>query len=383
MLLPPRPVRRALAPLLLAVEVGLLAVFAAGALLGALAAVVSRPRRLLRVCGFACGYLVMEIAALPLALWVWLRALPGLHSRDPRRRERARLDWVATHHRLLEVVLGKVLAWATRCVGFSVVVDGPLDPLDGDGPLLALARHGGPGDSFALVELLLSRGRHVRIVLKQVLQLDPALDILLNRLDACFLPSRHGAGGDLPKRLAELAERLEGRDTLLVFPEGGNWTPRRRRRAIRRLRGEHRREAARAATLMANVLPPRPAGVQAVLAARPDLPVVLLAHAGLDRLVQPAEVWKALPLTTAMTVRVWPTAPVPAARPDAEAAGVDPGGVKPGGVERAEPLVGAADGDDDERRLAWLTTEWATVDEWVDAYHTAHPEAPGRTWAQA
>ena len=49
---------------------------------------------------------------------------------------------------------------------------GPLGPagLDG-GPLLVLARHAGPGDSFALVDLLLSRyGRRPRIVLKEDLR---------------------------------------------------------------------------------------------------------------------------------------------------------------------------------------------------------------------
>ena len=63
--------------------------------------------------------------------------------------------------------------------------------LDG-GPLLVLARHAGPGDSFALVELLLSRyGRRPRIVLKEDLLWDPGLDVLLSRLVG-LLPARAG-----------------------------------------------------------------------------------------------------------------------------------------------------------------------------------------------
>jgi 1-acyl-sn-glycerol-3-phosphate acyltransferase len=334
--LPPRRLRRALAPLLLCIEVVLVVIFAVGTVLGALVAPVARHRRLLRVCAFGVGYLCIEMAALPLCAALWLR----------HRGRRDAPGWHDDHRRLLAWALRLILGWAGRCVGFRVVVDGPLGLLGPDGgPVLALARHGGPGDSFALVQLLLAQGRTVRIVLKEILELDPALDILLNRLDCCFLPSHAGAGEDLPARLADLAAGMGNDDALLVFPEGGNWTPRRRRRAIRRLREDHHHAAARAAALMPHVLPPRPAGVLAVLGARPDLPVVLLAHAGLDRLVSLGEAWRAVPLETPMTVRAWPTAPVPA-------------------------------GGEDER-LAWLTTEWATVDEWIDAWHTHHPDAPG------
>lgn len=333
--MPPRWLRRALAPVWLAIEVVLLVVFALGAALGTLAVPFTRRRRLLRVSAFACGYLVMELVALPLAAWVWLR-----HRHSP--------DWHDMHRRFLAKALGMVLGWAGRCFGFRVELDGPPAPLTSDQPIVALARHGGPGDSFALVEMLLAHDRNVRIVLKDILQFDPALDVLLNRLGCCFLPSHRSAGDDLAGRLAGLASELSGRDTLLVFPEGGNFTPWRRRRAIRRLQSEHRRGAARAAALMTNVLPPRPAGILAVLEAHPDLPVVLLAHAGLDRLVNMKAAWGALPLTVPMTVRVWPSVPPP---------------------------------DGEEARLAWLTTEWAVVDEWVDGWHATHPEAPGHTAA--
>ena len=200
-----------------------------------------------------------------------------------------------------------------------------------------LARHGGPGDSFALVHLLLTRyHRSVRIVLKDILQLDPLIDILLHRLDCCFLASPSGDGAELCAKVAAMAATLAPREALLLFPEGANFTPHRRQRAISRLRRDHKAEPARAATLMTNVLPPRPGGVLACLDARPDLPVVVVAHAGLDRVVSVRQAWDELPITTPMTVRAWPTAPIP-----------------PG----------------EDARLAWLTLEWAVVDEWVDAFH--------------
>jgi hypothetical protein len=97
----------------------------------------------------------------------------------------------------------------------------------------------------------------------------PFIDVNLNRLDCCFLPSPSGDGSEMSARLAIMAGELGPREALPLFPEGANWTPRRRLRAISRLRRDDKLESARAASLMANVLPPRPGGVLACLDARP------------------------------------------------------------------------------------------------------------------
>ena len=82
-------------------------------------------------------------------------------------------------------------------------------PLSKADPVLVLARHGGPGDSFALVHLLLTRyHRSVRIVLKDILQTDPLIDVLLHRLGCCFLASPSGDGEDMRARVAAMAATL-------------------------------------------------------------------------------------------------------------------------------------------------------------------------------
>jgi 1-acyl-sn-glycerol-3-phosphate acyltransferase len=272
-------------------------------------------------------------------LWV-RRYLLGWLLPYPRER------WERAHQALLTHALGWVMGAARRCLGFNVVVsenskDGVLRGTD---PALVLARHGGPGDSFALVHLLLSRyGRRVRIVLKEILQLDPAMDILLNRLGCRFIPSTRRAHADATtERLSTMARDLDTGDVLLIFPEGGNWTPRRRSRIISHFERTAQFRAARQAGLMTNVLPPRPGGVLACLDARPGLPVVIIAHAGLDRLVRVSQAWRRLPLSQPMTVRIWPPSAVPAAPTD---------------------------------RLAWLTTEWAVIDQWIEGYHTGSLDA--------
>jgi 1-acyl-sn-glycerol-3-phosphate acyltransferase len=299
--------------------------------------------RLLRAAWFGATYLVIDVRTVLACAALWVRH--PARGRD----ERA---WLDAHWRLLESALEGALAAGERAFGFRVVVEEPRPPevaqVPAREPLLVLSRHAGPGDSFAIAHLLMSRyRRRPRIVLKDKLQLDPALDLLLNRLSACFIPSHSGAGDDLPERLAAVAGSLRAPEALLIFPEGGNWTPRRRRRAIRRLRRRgHYAEAAQARH-MPHVMPPRPAGVQACLAARPDLDVVVVAHAGLDRLVSPSQVWRALPLAVPMRLRWWH---VPSERvPETEQA-----------------------------RTQWLIDQWEEVDAWVAARppdSLADPEA--------
>jgi 1-acyl-sn-glycerol-3-phosphate acyltransferase len=330
----PRPIRRLLLPVDAVVLLLLAAVFAVVTVVAAVLAPLSRRRRVLRMAAFALNYCVVELVVMGVAGLLWLRSAAPVRRGGAKRRV-----WVKANQRLLAWALGRVLGAARRFLGFEVVVVESSDAsglAEGD-PVLVLARHGGPGDSFALVHLLLTRyNRSVRIVLKDILQLDPALDLLLNRLNCCFLPTPSGEGGDMTARLAQMASGMGPEDALLLFPEGANWTPDRRQRAIHHLRRHHKTHAAHAATLMTNVLPPRPDGVFTCLDANPGLGVVVVAHAGLDRMVRARQVWDQLPLSTPMTVRAWPTAEVPKDRED---------------------------------RLAWLTLEWAVVDEWVDAFH--------------
>jgi len=97
------------------------------------------------------------------------------------------------------------------------------------------------------------------------------------------------------------------------------------------------RQAAADAEQNPNVLPPRPGGVLAALAARPDLGIVVIAHTGLEDLVSPGQVWAALPLyQRPMTVRWWY--------------------VPPGTVP-----------SDPAEQFQWLRVQWALVDSWIGA----------------
>jgi 1-acyl-sn-glycerol-3-phosphate acyltransferase len=322
--LPPARVRRALAPLLALVLILALATFGLLAALCTLAWPLTRRRRAFRLSCFACVYLAMELSVLAACLWHWLRCF-GQHRTNP--------DWISVHTGLLARALTMVRGAAERLLHFRVHLAEPPDttPLGGEEPVLVLARHGGPGDSLALVHLLVARYRRsVRIVLKELLAVDPALDVLLTRLNCVFVPAT-SRGPAATALIARAAADLHRRDSLLLFPEGNNWTPARRSRIIERMRRRRTRNTD-AAEQLEYVLPPRPSGTLACLEARPDLQVVLFAHTGLEELVSVRDVWEHLPFETPMSVRWWKTS-----RPAADFGAVDD----------------------------WLLTEWAIIDEWI------------------
>jgi 1-acyl-sn-glycerol-3-phosphate acyltransferase len=313
----------------------ILAVVFTGALVpAAVAAPFQSRRRPLRVAAFGVTYCVLELCVITWAGVLWLRHPSARHFRAG-----AEEHWVQSHEALLAWALARILGAARRYFDFQLEVQGAPDPatLDPDDPTLVLARHAGPGDSFALLHLLASGyRRRVKVVMKETLQLDPAIDLVLNRLGCCFLPPASSAGTEPLNRIGRMARSLAPREALLLFPEGGNWTPERRWRAIRRLRRRREEPRSRAAVLMTNVLPPRFGGVLACLDARPELQVLIAAHAGLDRVTSVRQAWEALPVRRRMTVRIWPAAEAPENRED---------------------------------RKAWLLTEWAVLDEWVDRHH--------------
>ena len=261
---PPYWVRRVFHALWLPVAVLLTAILLPLYVVGAILAVFPGRWRLLRVVSFVLAYLWTDVAMLCGCWWLWLRQ--PLPSRDV-------TIWRSRHTALLRQAL-RVLAVASRSmVGFRVVVDaGPLPRPHR--PLVILGRHAGPGDSFTLVNLILTTfRRRPKVVLKAAMQWDPGIDLLLNRLDCYFLPSKTGAGDDRTEHVARLAASLVEDEALLIFPEGGNWTPKRHQRAVRYLLRTGQYERAREAAEEEHVLPPRPGGVVAALSARPDLDV--------------------------------------------------------------------------------------------------------------
>jgi 1-acyl-sn-glycerol-3-phosphate acyltransferase len=315
-MLPPPVVRRLLfTPLLFALTLLVVVVFpVAFAVTSAIGRDRRRARRLL---WFALTWGTLESAAVLECgrLWILRRA------RDDR------------HYDVIRRYVAGLYGSAQRRLGLRVEVTGGGEAAPGDRPLIVLSRHAGPGDALILVHhLLTGYRRRPRVVMKAQLQLDPCIDIAANRLPNAFVTPGGGAADDIGR----LAAGLGPRDALLIFPEGGNFSPERRRRAIRRLTRLRRdAEAARAAA-MRNLMPPRPGGVLAALDAAPSADVVFVAHCGLDHMATAGDIWRRIPLTSPVQAQWWRI-----------------------------PAEDVPDGRD--ARVDWLYRQWERADAWISA----------------
>ena len=343
-MLPPTPIRRLLLVPLVVVIAGALAALTPAVALLTLAFNLIRRRtrpgsvrrgRLLRVAWLGLIWSAGETAALTVSLCLWIASGFG-----------GRLDtapYQARHYAVMRWFLDLVYRAARRACGLRVSVTGPREvgPAS-DRPLIVLSRHAGPGDSLLLIHHLLSVcERRPRVVMKATLQLDPSVDILANRLPNAFL---RRTGTQHTEQIRRLAAGMGQRSVLVIFPEGGNWTPLRWRRAIDRLRRQGRPDLAERAAAMPNLLPPHGTGALTAISACPRADVVFVAHTGLDRLVSVRDVWRSLRTDMEIRARWWR---VPAAN-----------------VPRSASR---------DTQVTWLYDWWQRLDAWISAENAAAP----------
>jgi 1-acyl-sn-glycerol-3-phosphate acyltransferase len=304
-----------------------------------LSPVVPGRLRPLRLLSLLLLHLVLESLILVELFGLWIASGFGYLLRRP--------FFERIHYDIVQAYLTVVFREARRVARLRIVTEGASpDAFPGE-PLLVCCRHAGPGDSFTLMYALMHwYGREPRVVLKDTLAWDPAIDVILNRLPNRFISPNPGPGTDLETQIGQLAANLDENDAFVIFPEGGNFTPERRARQIGRLRKLGLEGFARRAERMQNVLAPRPGGLIAALDAAPEADVVLVAHTGLDHLSTVADLWRELPMDKQIIMRWWrvPREEIPAGR---------------------------------EERIDWLFSWWERIDAWVDEHRPV--DLPPRT----
>jgi hypothetical protein len=87
---------------------------------------------------------------------------------------------------------------------------------------------------------------------------------------------------------------------------------------------------------MPNLLPPRPGGALAAIAACPDADVIFVGHAGLDNIVTVGDVWGKFPIDQVIRARWWRVA--------------------------SESIPRSAD---HEAQVQWLYAWWERIDAWI------------------
>jgi 1-acyl-sn-glycerol-3-phosphate acyltransferase len=212
--------------------------------------------------------------------------------------------------RLMQDFLTAAYAAVRRILDVEVVLDSAStmpDVIPRNEPMIVLSRHCGPGDSVLVAWLLAVEYRlQLRIVLKAVLQCEPALDLAGELGCMIFL----GRGDRARRQIRSAAESLGGGQAMLLFPEGANFTLPRWHAAIAQLRSTGGIRAASRALRQSHTLPPRSGGPAAAVAGAPRANVLVLAHSGFcaDGRARP---WWRLPIHRQMLIR---TVVIPATR---------------------------------------------------------------------
>lgn len=338
-MLPPRLIRRlVLAPLAMVIALAVAFLFPLLAVLTWIFDRLGRSKpgrnRPLRLVFFVLVWLFADTSAVFMCLALWIASGFGGRLRTE--------PFQIRHYAIMRWFLDLVYRGAARAFGLSVEVEEP-DLTEAElasrltRPVIVLSRHAGPGDSFLLVRQLLSvYGRRPRVVMKASLQLDPGLDVVANRLPNVFISRAKTGERVFVEQIERLAKGLDDAGALVIFPEGGNWTPGRWDRAIQRLERLGRRDLAARARQMPNLLAPRSGGAFTAIEACPTADVIFVAHAGLDRLVTVADVWKNLQVNQTIRAKWWR--------------------VRVDEVPR---------GLDHEAQLRWLYDWWQVIDEWI------------------
>jgi 1-acyl-sn-glycerol-3-phosphate acyltransferase len=298
--------------------------------LGAIAGALTGRRQPLIVARLMLAYFTHELVVLVACGALWLATAGGRWIHTPRSQ--------ALHWRLLRWYFRGLAAAGRASLDIDVVSDASpeaTNALESDQPLIVLSRHAGPGDTILIGDELTHRfRRRPSVVFKESIAIDPCVDLLAHRLPHAMLDTSDRE--ECEARIAEITGELGPRGTLLLFPEGGNFTPERRRAALRRLWRKGRRHSARHAETMRHVLPPQPIGVLAALRARDDTDVIFSAHTGLGLAAYPRELWRDMPIGRTLHTRMW--------------------------LVRSADIPSTSD-----EQVAWLYDWWKRIDEWVAA----------------
>jgi 1-acyl-sn-glycerol-3-phosphate acyltransferase len=337
--MPPTPVRR---PLTITTWLVLSTIYLVLSpllvVLAAFASTVTRRPQLLLLARMLVAYFARELGVLVACGALWLISGFGLRMRRPR--------FQRLHYRLLGWFVHGLAKEARKLLDIRVAPDPSPDAraaLERDRPLICFSRHAGPGDTVFIVDLLQSRYRRLpSVVFRDALAIDPSVDLIGHRLPHAVLDSADRQ--ECVDRIEEVAGGLAPRGVLLLFPEGGNFTPERRRRALHKLWRKGRRREAAAGAAMEHVLPPHPSGALAALRGAPDADVIFSAHTGLGLAAFPGEIWRHTPIGHTLNNRMW----------------LSPASERP---------------QDPDEQVKWLYDWWGRLDRWVEASGEESPPA--------
>ena len=186
--------------------------------------------RFSRVGGLGIAMCVTELLGLLAVLVLWVASGFGLGIKTAR--------FQRAHYK----VFGWWLELVTRALRFYLDFEFVLPYTERvTGPILTLARHAGPGDAFLLARTVIQDyHRQLRMLGANKLLRDPFMSHIMLRLPYHFCdPNPKDPAADL-LAVADMCATMDDDSVMIVFPEGGHWTPGRWQGAIERLESRGR-----------------------------------------------------------------------------------------------------------------------------------------------
>lgn len=293
--------------------------------------VVRRKWSTVRLVLYSVWWACLESLGVLTAGFLWLRfASRGRLRSDASFRAHSRLQrWWATN----------LVRGARRLLGLRFHLDDSR-PLEREGPLIVLARHGSQGDALLVAVMLASSGLRPRFILKRQLLWDPCLDLVGHRIPNYFVDRDTADNREEILNVGRLGEGLEADEAVVVFPEGTRFSPAKLERAVGVL---SQTDPSRIPCVqgLRRVLPIRTAGIMEILdrASTPDL--AFLNHVGVSDFRTLGDLWRNVPFSAPLsfTVERYGRHQVP---PHAE----------------------------QTKLVRWLDDRWVEIDAWVDANST-------------
>ncbi len=290
-------------------------------------------RRMASVRSFAMVhvFLLCEAAGIFATAWIWVR-----YRRDRR-------GFLDANYALQAWWTSSLYNAGVRLFSLNVEIEG--SEFAAHGPVIVFARHVSPIDNLLPAVLVsVQHGIRLRWVINRSLLRDPCLEIVGNRLPNCFVANSSGDSDREIRRVEALGRELGPGDGVLIFPEGGLFSPSKRERVIARLESGGEPELLEHARTLQNVLPPRLGGSLALLDSARGVDAVFIAHTGLESATRYQSILGGELIGGTVRIRMWrvPANTIPTTR---------------------------------DARVAWLYEHWHMVDDWVTANRQGAPNA--------
>jgi 1-acyl-sn-glycerol-3-phosphate acyltransferase len=237
--------------------------------------------------------------------------------------------------RLQQVWARGLFDMARRSLSLRVHVEEGFVP--DEQPILLFVRHASIVD--VLLPAVFVSGPHdvlLRYVMKREVLLDPAIDLVGQRLENAFVSRGKGSADREEQAIRSLASGLGPREGVIVFPEGTRFSAAKRADALARIRDSGDTARLARAEKLEHLLPPRSRGPLAVLDAARSAYVIFLAHRGFDGAVGVTDLLRGTLIGRAIELKTWR-------------------------VRRKEVPA------EREACLSWLDAEWSRLDSWISS----------------